>query len=698
MIGTTIAHYKILAKLGSGGMGEVWRAQDLELGREVAVKVLPADMATDADRLERFKREARTVATLNHPNIVTIFSVEEAEGVHFLTMELVEGKRLDEIIPAAGLGLDRLFSLAVPLSGALATAHDKGILHRDLKPANIMVGDEGRVKILDFGLAKLLQTNSPEVEATLLQTEALTQEGMVVGTVPYMSPEQIEGKPVDHRTDVFSLGVVFYEMATGQRPFTGESSPALMSSILKDSPRVLTETREDLPRHLGRIVQRCLEKNPERRFQTMKDVRNELESLSQEIQSGEAISRPVEVLRESKRPSIAVLPFRHAGADADQELFAEGIAEDIIDGLTRNSALLVAGGHSTARYQGQTPDPQLVGRELDVRFVLQGRVRKSGQRLRVSAQVVDAVSGHQIWSQTFDRKLDESDVFEIQDEIREQIVSTVSDFHGVIAAAGLREIQDRPIEELDPWECIWAASIYDKFVNAENHLRAREALERAVELEPGLALAWSYLSWIYTDEYVWEFNPQPEPMKRAMEAARRGVELDPASHITHWLLSRVHFFDADLDAFFAAAEKSLRLNSSEGTTLGLIGLYMALGGRWDEGVAFMRRAMALNPNHPIYYHLVLGDNYFRQDRYEEAVEEYQKARLFSPVDSYLQLAATYAHLGREEDSHAAVEKVRELQPDIDLEYVRSDRVKWNFPADLLERLLDGLRKAGLEDS
>ncbi|MGB3563253.1 MAG: protein kinase [Thermoanaerobaculia bacterium] len=697
MIGRTIAHYKILAKLGSGGMGEVWRAVDIELGREVAIKVLPAEMATDADRLERFKREARTVAALNHPNIVTLFSVEDSDGVHFLTMELVEGKRLDEIIPASGLGLDRLFSIAVPLGEALAVAHDKGILHRDLKPANIMVSDDERVKILDFGLAKLLQSEIPEIDATLLQTEALTQEGMVVGTVPYMSPEQIEGKPVDHRTDIFSLGVVLYEMSTGQRPFAGGSSPALMSSILKDSPRTVTEMRDDLPRHLGRIVQRCLEKDPERRFQTMKDVRNELESLAQEIHSEEAVSRQIETRKVSKRPSIAVLPFRCAGADPDQELFADGITEDIIDGLTRNSALLVAGGHTTTRFKGQTPDPQLVGREVDVRFVLQGRVRKAGDRLRVSAQVIEATSGHQIWSQTFDRNLTESDVFELQDEIREQIVSTVSDFHGVIAAAGLREVQDRPIEELDPWECIWAASIYDKFVNADNHLRARDALERAVELEPGLALAWAYLSWVYSDEHVWDFNPQPEPMARAMKAAQRGVELDPASHITHWLLSRVHFFDGDLDGFFAAAEKSLELNSTEGSTLGLIGVYMAVGGRWDEGVALMRRAMAMNPNHPLYYHLALGDNYFRQDKYAEALEEYQKARLFSPVDSYLQVAASYAHLGRDEDARGALRKVRELQPDIDVEQVKADRLRWNFPTELLERLLDGLRKAGLED-
>jgi eukaryotic-like serine/threonine-protein kinase len=253
VIGQTLAHYRITAALGAGGMGEVWRATDTKLGRDVALKVLPQEFAEDAGRLDRFEREARAVASLNHPHIVTIYSVEDADGIRFLTMELVEGKTLDGMIPEGGFDLQRFFELATPLAEAISAAHDKSVIHRDLKPSNVMVDGEGRVKVLDFGLAKLQQPEGVS-NSTELPTEALTGVGTIVGTMPYMSPEQVEGKIVDHRTDVFSLGVLLYEMATGERPFRGGSSPALMSSILRDVPPSVVEMRDDLPRHLGRIV------------------------------------------------------------------------------------------------------------------------------------------------------------------------------------------------------------------------------------------------------------------------------------------------------------------------------------------------------------------------------------------------------------------------------------------------------------
>jgi serine/threonine protein kinase len=236
MIGTTLAHYRITAALGAGGMGEVWRAKDEKLGREVALKVLPEEFVGDPQRLDRFEREARAVAALNHPHIVTIYSVEEAEGVRFLTMELIEGQSLDKLIPEGGLELEKFFDLATPLAEAISAAHDKSVIHRDLKPTNVMVDSDGRVKVLDFGLAKLQQAEGVS-DSSELATEALTGVGVIVGTVPYMSPEQIEGTIVDHRTDIFSLGVLLYEMAIGERPFSGASQPALMSSILKDVPQ-----------------------------------------------------------------------------------------------------------------------------------------------------------------------------------------------------------------------------------------------------------------------------------------------------------------------------------------------------------------------------------------------------------------------------------------------------------------------------
>ncbi|MCH9033104.1 MAG: protein kinase, partial [Planctomycetes bacterium] len=296
--GTKLGPYEILSPLGAGGMGEVYRAKDTKLHREVAIKVLPADLASSPERLQRFEREAKTVAALNHPNIVTIFGIEESGGHRFIAMELVEGETLDRMIAPGGMPLAKIFDIAIPLSDALAAAHDKGIVHRDLKPANVMVTKEGRVKVLDFGLAKLTaagQGGSSPDDVTM--SAPLTRKGMIIGTVPYMSPEQLKSDPLDHRTDLFSLGIMLYEMATGQRPFKGHKSAEMMSSILRDTPRPLHELNGVLPRHLGRIIEHCLEKNAEERFQSAKDVRNELRALQKEVDSGSELSesQPVSI-------------------------------------------------------------------------------------------------------------------------------------------------------------------------------------------------------------------------------------------------------------------------------------------------------------------------------------------------------------------------------------------------------------------
>ena len=300
MIGRTLSHYKILQKLGSGGMGDVYLAEDHELGRQIALKVLPPDLAESEERRSRFQREAKAVAALNHPHIVTVHSFEESEGVHFITMELVRGKTLSEVIPRKGLSLAKFFEIAIPLADAVAAAHEKGILHRDLKPDNLMLSDEGRLKILDFGLAKL----KPEAGVSGISeqpTNARTEEGRIVGTVAYMSPEQAEGKTLDSRSDIFSLGIVLYEMATGERPFQGETTALVLSSILKDTPKSVTEINPALPSLLGRILRRCLVKDAEHRYQTAKDLRNELQELKREVDSGE--------LREGVAPrSSATVP------------------------------------------------------------------------------------------------------------------------------------------------------------------------------------------------------------------------------------------------------------------------------------------------------------------------------------------------------------------------------------------------------
>ncbi|MBI4660033.1 MAG: protein kinase, partial [Verrucomicrobia bacterium] len=292
MIGQSVSHYHILRRLGAGGMGEVYEAEDTDLHRKVAVKILPQSLAAKPETLDRFKREARALAALSHPNIVTIYSVEQSDKTHFLTMELVEGRPLGDLIPKGGFEVEKLFALGIPLSDALAAAHARGIGHRDLKPSNVMVNNQGRVKVIDFGLAKLFQpdTGAVDVEGPTLHQ---TVEGQILGTPAYMSPEQIEGREVDHRTDIFSLGILLCEMATAQRPFKGDTSIAVMSSILRDAPQPLAELKPGLPEHLGRIVRRCLQKDPDERYQSALDVRNELKGLEEETRTAQRSDLPV---------------------------------------------------------------------------------------------------------------------------------------------------------------------------------------------------------------------------------------------------------------------------------------------------------------------------------------------------------------------------------------------------------------------
>jgi len=313
--GKKLGPYEILSPLGAGGMGEVYRAKDTKLDRQVAIKVLPADVASSPERLQRFEREAKTVAALNHPNIVTIHAIEQADGQNYIAMELVEGETLDRMIPPGGMPLPMIFDIATPLADALAAAHEKGIVHRDLKPGNVMVTKEGRVKVLDFGLAKLTavgQVASSPDDVTM--TAPLTGRGMIIGTVPYMSPEQLRSEAVDNRTDIFSLGIMLYEMATGHRPFRGEKSADVMSAILRDTPRPLHELNSVLPRHLGRIIEHCLEKDTEQRFQSAKDIRNELRALHKEVDSGSDFSESVSTPATSAVPPASTPSTTSSGS------------------------------------------------------------------------------------------------------------------------------------------------------------------------------------------------------------------------------------------------------------------------------------------------------------------------------------------------------------------------------------------------
>ena len=526
MIGRTLAHYRITAAIGAGGMGEVYRATDTKLGRDVALKVLPAEMASSPDRLERFRREAKALAALDHPGIVTVHSVEEADGVHFLTMQLVEGHPLDRLIPDGGLPVERILEIATGLAEALIAAHERGIVHRDLKPGNVMVGKDGRVKVLDFGLARMSGAMAGGSGGSELPTDVHTREGVVLGTVPYMSPEQVSGRPLDHRTDIFSLGVMLYEMATGQRPFGGASPVELLSSILRDRPTPLSEARPGLPPHLDTIVGRCLEKAPENRPQTASDLGSELRALRQEMDSGSASpatgSRPDSSPGRAGAPWIVVLPFKTRGADPELAAFADGMGEDITAGLSRFSHLLVISRHSALQCAGKSLDVRAVGRELGARYALEGAVRKAGGTVRVGVQLLDASTGTHMWAEAYDRDLDGTGIFEVQDDITDRVVATVADPYGVLVRSMAVAVRDRPVEELSAQELALRCSAYFHQIRPDEHARMRAALERKVEREPTHAESWAWLSRLYSHEHEFRLNPRPDSVERARRGGPAG--------------------------------------------------------------------------------------------------------------------------------------------------------------------------------
>ncbi len=704
MVGRTLAHYQINDAIGAGGMGEVYRATDMKLGRDVALKILPPDVASDPERLARFQREARAVAALNHPNVVTLYSVEESDGVHFLTMELIEGQPLDRLILADGLPVERIVEIASALAEALAAAHEKGIIHRDLKPANVMVTTEGRVKVLDFGLAKDM---GAETSDGATQTSAgLTQVGIVMGTPAYMSPEQVSGRRLDHRTDIFSLGVILHEMATGRRPFEGTSSAELVSSILRDRPPLVTDVRADLPDDLARVIRRCLEKDPSHRVQTARDVSNELRYMRQPV--SHSAPDPTSTRRATPPPDsgkaragegfwVAVLPFRGAIGDAELEALADGLTEDVTTGFSRFPHLQVIAHNSAMAYKGRAADIRTVGRELGARYVIEGSIRKRGRAIRVSAQLTDAVSGTQLWAEAFDREINDADTFQVQDDLTDHIVTTVADGYGVLVRSMAAPTRDREAEELSASELVLRHYAFMQQVNPQEHAVLRAAWERALEREPNYAAGWACLSNLYQLEYFDRFNPQEKPLERAREAAWRAVKIDPACQMGWKELAAVHFFSRDFTAFRETAERAMSLNPRDGTTLAYMAIMIAFSGDWEGGVALAQRAIELNRHHPGWYHLVLFHYHYRKRDYEVALQTAKKINMPEFHWRHLTAAAACGMLGRHQEARTAIESLRKYNPTfLNLENVREDIEMWDPDQDEVEQFLQGLQKAGLK--
>jgi serine/threonine protein kinase/tetratricopeptide (TPR) repeat protein len=689
------------ATIGAGGMGEVYRATDTRLGREVALKVLPADFAHDPERLARFQREARAVAALNHPNIVTIFSVEEADGTHFLTMELVEGQCLDHRIPAGGMAVGQIVEIAGAMADALASAHEKGIVHRDLKPANVMLTRDGRVKVLDFGLAKDIAGNL--ATGATMTSDGHTQAGLVMGTPAYMSPEQISGRPLDHRTDIFSLGVVLYEMATGLRPFQGASSAELLSALLRDNPAPVTELRADLPADLARIIRRCLEKDPRHRMQTARDVSNEFRDLGQTITRTAPPSTSMArakgaadsgATRTEEGFWVAVLPFKHKGSEPGLDALAEGLTEEIITGMSRFSYLRVIVHGSTVKYSPKPGDVRAIAKELGARYVMEGSIRHSGARVRIAVQLVDAVSRATLWAETYERAFRPDASFELQDELVPIIVSTVGDTQGVLPRTMSESLRGKEPAQLSPFEAVVRCIAYQYRITAKEHAIVVEGLERAVQQAPGYAPAWAMLAHMYKEEYAHRFNLRPDALERASAAARRAIEAAPGEHLAYYALASASFFRKEWDAFRSATQRTITLNPMDGFAVGYLGMLTAYSGDWELGCAMSERARTLNPHHPSWYWFTQVFDAYNKGNLRDALGFAQKINLPGFWRTPFAFAAIYGHLGEVELAREAVRSLLAVRPHF-LEEGRDECLKWWQP-DLAENLIDGLRKAGLD--
>jgi len=473
--GQTILHYRLIEKIGEGGMGEVWRGEDAKLAREIAIKIRAADFEEDPARLAMFETEAKAVAALSHPNIVTIHSIEEAAGRRFITMELVRGTTLNEIIPSDGLPLKQFYRLAIPISDAISAAHERGVTHGDLKPNNVILGEDDTIKILDFGLARFKRPPSAK-DPSELTTAPPSLEGRFAGTMAYMSPEQIEGKPVDHRSDIFTLGILFYEMTTGRLPFRGESFAEMLASILKDTPAPLTGLKSELPRHLDRVIRRCLAKAPSRRVQTTLDLRNELQLLQREADPSGIESAP----------SVAVLPFADLSPEKDQEYFCDGIAEEIINALTRIENLRVASRTSSFRFKRTEMSSRELGDRLGVRNLLEGSVRKAGDKIRISVELVSAADGYQSWAERYDREL--KDIFAIQDEIAQHTVEALQVTLSPKERRAIRQVATTNVQAYDYY--LRGRDFFFQYRTRGIEF-ALQMFSKAIELDPSYALAYA---------------------------------------------------------------------------------------------------------------------------------------------------------------------------------------------------------------
>ncbi len=672
--GLEVSHYRILERIGAGGMGEVYLADDTKLNRRVALKFLPTNMSQDPDTRRRFIREAQAAAALDHPNIVTVYEVSEFSGRPFFSMQYIKGKTLQHYCQES-LPVNEVINLIESVANGLSQAHDKGITHRDIKPANIIVNAEMRPKILDFGLA------------AVRGGEDLTQAGSTLGTIAYMSPEQAQGHTVDNRSDLFSLGVVLYELLTGVAPFRKDNTAATLNMILNAEPEPLNNHKTEIPdsiqSSLQALITKCFTKNPDSRYQTAKELATSLRTIKDSLASPNSQSN---IEQAEVQPSIAVLPFANMSADPENEYFSDGLTEELLNVLAKNPELKVTGRTSSFAFKGVQEDLREIGRKLGVRTLLEGSVRKSGARVRITAQLVNVTDGFHLWSETYDRTLE--DIFAVQDEIAAEVSKALD-------VTLLGKSTEKHTANPESHALVLRGNFFSRRFTKESSDIAIGLYKQALELDENNAHALAGLASAYSVQAGYGYSETKSTFLKAKDAALRALAIDdqiPAANVAlGWITTS---FDYDYESGKALFQKAIELAPNDSKALSALGRTLALTGDLDEGLELARKSVELDPLDPeahMYYGLALvlsgkledsrrvmnqalelspgmtainatiGAIYLLEGRLEEAVS----AALLEKADGYRYrcLAAIYHAQGKSDESDRALADLVELGDD-----------------------------------